>query len=85
MNCCCGGGGGGVHPHRLDSLQKKALRFMTNNTRLALTTSLLIKHGLLNYGGLIFIFFSLILRNYFFCFIKLCKYVYKCTFYKPVI
>ena len=38
----------GVNSHRLNSLQKKALRFMTNNSYLAHTTPLLIKHGLLN-------------------------------------
>ena len=38
----------GFIPHRLESLQKKALRFMTNSSYLAHTTPLLIKHGLLN-------------------------------------
>ena len=38
----------GVHSHRLESLQKKALRFMTNSSYLAHTIPLLIKHGLLN-------------------------------------
>ena len=42
----------GVHSHRLDSLQKKALRFMTNSSYLAHTTPLLIKHGLLNVGDM---------------------------------
>ena len=42
----------GVHSHRLDSLQKKALRFMTNSSYLAHTTPLLIKHGLLNMGDM---------------------------------
>ena len=42
----------GVHSHRLDPLQKKALRFMTNNSYLAHTTPLLIKHGLLNVGDI---------------------------------
>ena len=45
--CVCGGGGG-VHSHRVESLQKKALRFMTNSNYLAHTTLLLIKHGLFN-------------------------------------
>ena len=40
----------GVHSHKLYTLQKKALRFMTNNSNLAHTTHLLIKHGLLNVG-----------------------------------
>ena len=38
----------GVYSHRLESLQKKALRFMTNSSYLAHTTPLLIKHGFLN-------------------------------------
>ena len=38
----------GVHSHRLESLQKKALWFMTNSSYLAHTTPLLIKHGFLN-------------------------------------
>ena len=42
----------GVHSHRLESLQKKALRFMTNSSYLAHTTPLLIKHGLLNVGDM---------------------------------
>ena len=45
--CVCVGGGG-VHSHRVQSLQKKALQFMTNSSYLAHTTLLLIKHGLLN-------------------------------------
>ena len=46
------GGGGGVHSHRLSSLQKKALRFITNSSYLEHTTPLLIKHGLLNVGDM---------------------------------
>ena len=38
----------GIHSHKLELLQKKALRLMTNSNYLALTTPLLIKHGLLN-------------------------------------
>ena len=38
----------GIHSHKLELLQKKALRLMTNSNYLAHTTSLLIKHGLLN-------------------------------------
>ena len=38
----------GVHVHKLELLQKKALRFMTNSGYIAHTTPLLIKHGLLN-------------------------------------
>ena len=38
----------GVHVHKLEHLQKKALRFMTNSGYIAYTTPLLIKHGLLN-------------------------------------
>ena len=38
----------GIHSHKLELLQKKALRLMTNSNYLANTTSLLIKHGLLN-------------------------------------
>ena len=38
----------GVHIHKLELLQKKALRFMTNSGCIAHTTPLLIKHGLLN-------------------------------------
>ena len=38
----------GVQSHRLESIQKKTLRFMTNSSYLAHTTPLLIKHGLLN-------------------------------------
>ena len=50
MDGCCGGGG--VHSHRLSSLQKKALRFITNSSYLEHTTPLLIKHGLLNVGDM---------------------------------
>ena len=42
----------GVHFHRLNSLQKKALRFMTNSSYLAHTIPLLIKYGLLNVGDM---------------------------------
>ena len=38
----------GIHSHKLELLQKKALRLMTNSNYLAHTTPLLIKHGLLN-------------------------------------
>ena len=38
----------GVHVHKLEPLQKKALRFMTNSGYIAHPTPLLIKHGLLN-------------------------------------
>ena len=38
----------GIHSHKLELLQKKALRLMTNSNYLAYTTPLLIKHGLLN-------------------------------------
>ena len=38
----------GVHVHKLEHLQKKALRFMTNSGYISHTTPLLIKHGLLN-------------------------------------
>ena len=38
----------GVHVHKLEHLQKKALRFMTNSGYISHTTLLLIKHGLLN-------------------------------------
>ena len=38
----------GIHSHKLELLQKKALRLMTNSNYLAHTTALLIKHGLLN-------------------------------------
>ena len=38
----------GIHSHKLELLQKKALRLMTNSNYLAHTTTLLIKHGLLN-------------------------------------
>ena len=38
----------GIHSHKLDLLQSKALRLMTNSNYLAHTTPLLIKHGLLN-------------------------------------
>ena len=37
----------GVHVNKLEHLQKKALRFMTNSGYIAHTTPLLIKHGLL--------------------------------------
>ena len=35
----------GIHSHKLELLQKKALRLMTNSNYLAYTTPLLIKHG----------------------------------------
>ena len=35
----------GVHVHKLEHLQKKALRFMTNSGYISHTTPLLIKHG----------------------------------------
>ena len=38
----------GVHVHKLEPLQKKALRFMTNCGYIAHTIPQLIKHGLLN-------------------------------------
>ena len=38
----------GIHSHKLELLQKKALRLMTDSNYLAHTTPLLIKHGLLN-------------------------------------
>ena len=38
----------GIHSHKLELLQKRALRFMTNSSYRAHTTPLLIKHGLLN-------------------------------------
>ena len=38
----------GIHSHKLELLQKKALGLMTNSNYLAYTTPLLIKHGLLN-------------------------------------
>ena len=38
----------GTHSHKLELLQKRALRFMTNSSYRAHTTPLLIKHGLLN-------------------------------------
>ena len=38
----------GVHVHKLEHLQKKALCFMTNSGYISHTTPLLIKHGLLN-------------------------------------
>ena len=38
----------GVDCHKLQSLQKKAIRFMTNSSYIAHTTPLLIKHGLLH-------------------------------------
>ena len=38
----------GIHSHKLELLQKKLLRLMTNSNYLAHTTPLLIKHGLLN-------------------------------------
>ena len=38
----------GVHVHKLEHLQKKALRFMINSCYISHTTPLLIKHGLLN-------------------------------------
>ena len=38
----------GVHVHKLEHLQKTALRFMTNSGYISHTTPLLIKHGLLN-------------------------------------
>ena len=38
----------GIHSHKLELLKKKALHLMTNNSYLAHTTPLLIKHGLLN-------------------------------------
>ena len=37
----------GIHSHKLELLQKKALGLMTNSNYLAHTTPLLIKHGLL--------------------------------------
>ena len=44
MDCYCGG----FTPINLEFLQKRALRFMTNSRYRAHTTSLLIKHDLLN-------------------------------------
>ena len=38
----------GIYSHKLELLQKKALRLMTNSNYLAHTSPLLIKHGLLN-------------------------------------
>ena len=38
----------GIHSHKLELLQKKTLRLMTNSNYLAHTTPLLIKHDLLN-------------------------------------
>ena len=38
----------GIHFHKLELLQKKVLRLITNSNYLAHTTPLLIKHGLLN-------------------------------------
>ena len=38
----------GIHSHKRELLQKRALRFMTNSSYLAHTTPPLIKHGLLN-------------------------------------
>ena len=61
----CWGGGGGVYSHKLESLQKKALRFKTNSSYLAHTTSLLINHGLLN------------VRDMYMYTLKLLKYYYK--------
>ena len=38
----------GVDCHKLQSLQKKAIRFMTNSSYIANTAPLLVKHGLLH-------------------------------------
>ena len=38
----------GVHVHKLELLQKKALRFMANSCYIAHTTHVLIKLGLIN-------------------------------------
>ena len=41
-----------IHSYKLEVLQKRALRFMTNSSYRAHTTPLLIKHGLLKVRGM---------------------------------